>query len=51
LYNVELLEFIEGVNLLLYLVSYMDINFALNVNKDLHTPSLAEECELVMRHV
>jgi len=39
------------MNLLLYLVSYMDINFALNVNKDLQTPSLAEKCELVMRHV
>jgi hypothetical protein len=51
LHNEEVLEFVESVNLLLYLVSYMDINFAVDVNKDLQTPSLAEECELVMRHV
>jgi len=29
----------------------IDLDFALNVNKDLQTPFLAEECELIMRHV
>jgi hypothetical protein len=41
-----LLEFFEGLNLLLCLVSYVDIAFALNVNKDLETPYLAEEYKL-----
>lgn len=44
-HNVEVCELVEGVNFMFYLVSYMDINIAFNVSKDLQTLGLSEGCE------